>query len=105
MSDLAAAFAAFREALPLHRVKQIDSLPPWESDLSRLRFLCVICDVVMNGTELSVDERHVLVSLPFDGWGMRVCVVCSEETVPTVENSTKCDYCTGVQWWKPRSQK
>jgi len=105
MTDLAAAFAVFREALPLHRVKQIDSLPPWEPDLDRMRFLCVICDVVMTGTELAVDERHLLVSLPFEGWGLRPCVICGDRTVPTVEHSKKCDYCTGVQWWKPRSQK
>lgn len=105
MTDLAAAFAVFREALPLHRVKQIDSLPPWEPDLSRMRFLCVICDVHMSGTELAEDERHLLVSLPFEGWEMRACEVCGEETVPTVEHSKKCDYCAGVQWHKPRSQK
>lgn len=105
MTDLAAAFAVFRESLPLHRVKQIDSLPPWEPELDRMRFLCVICDVVMTGTELAVDERHLLVSLPFEGWGLRPCVICGDWTVPTVEHSKKCDYCTGVQWWKPRSQK
>jgi hypothetical protein len=98
-------FEAFANAMPLHRVKRIDALPPWETDLERHRFLCVMCDVLMNGTELADSDWHVFVSAPCPGWELASCLVCGEWTVPTVENTKKCDYCTGVQWWKPRSQK
>jgi hypothetical protein len=96
-------FEAFQAAAapPLHKVAQIDARPPWEADLSRMRFLCRMCRKHFTGTELADDDWHVFVFAPTPGWEWVKCVVCDEVTVPTVENSSKCDYCNGLQWWKP----
>ncbi len=60
-----------------------------------------MCRKHFTGIELADDDRHVFVSVPTLGWELRECVVCGEKTVPTVEHSKKCDYCNGLQWWKP----
>ena len=95
-------FEAFQSIVPLHRVARVDSKPPWITDLDLMRFACTMCNLYISGTRLIEDDRHVFVSIPSPGWDYQYCISCGIYTIPTVENSKKCDYCNGLPWWQVR---